>query len=203
MIRKLTLAALTAVAFAAGCTDDLSQPPTPFGDFALGYDVVVATNAQPVGPSRQATPDEWKSVLVEEVDKRMRRYKGNKLYHLGIGVKAYALAVPGIPLVLSPKSVLVIDVDVWDDTAKRTINAETKEFTVFEGMSGETMVGSGLTQSKEQQMHRLAANAAKKINEWLIANKAWFTPEAVAARAALPPPPADPAPAPAKAAAAN
>lgn len=203
MIRKLTLAALTAVAFAAGCTDDLSQPPTPFGDFALGYDVVVATNAQPVGPSRQATPDEWKSVLVEEVDKRMRRYKGNKLYHLGIGVKAYALAVPGIPLVLSPKSVLVIDVDVWDDTAKRTINAETKEFTVFEGMSGETVVGSGLTQSKEQQMHRLAANAAKKINEWLIANKAWFTPEAVAARAAMPPPPADPAPAPAKAAAAN
>ena len=35
-------------------------------------------------------------------------------------------------------------------------------------------------------MQRLAANAALKIEDWLIVNQAWFTPEAVAARALLP-----------------
>jgi hypothetical protein len=36
-------------------------------------------------------------------------------------------------------------------------------------------------------MATLSANAARQINDWLVENKAWFTPEAVAARATLPP----------------
>ncbi len=93
--------------------------------------------------------------------------------------------MPGIPLVLSPKSALVVTVNIWDDAAQRTVNAEGKQFTVFERLSGETVVGSGLTQSREQQMQNLSRNAARLINEWLVENKAWFTPEAVAARAAM------------------
>jgi hypothetical protein len=115
----------------------------------------------------------------------MGRYEGDKLYHIGVGVDAYALAVPGVPLVLSPKSVLAITVNVWDDTAGRKINAEPKQFTVLEQISGATVVGSGLTQSKDEQMANLSANAARLINDWMVENAAWFTPEAVAARAAL------------------
>jgi len=181
------------VAALAGCaTDDLSKPPTQFGDFHLGYDIVVADNAKSTGPSRQATPEEWQAALKTAIDKRMGRYDGDKLYHLGVGVVGYALAVPGIPVLLSPKSVLVVTVDVWDDSAQRKVNAEPKRLTVFEGLSGSTIIGSGLTSSKQQQMQRLSDNAARQINDWLIANKAWFTPEAVAARATMPPTPTTP-----------
>lgn len=178
---------LSALLFTANCAaqNDLATAPPQFGDFAMGFVASVADNAKPAGPSRTATPDEWETAIEKAVGERLNRYNGNKLYDIGIGVNAYALAVPGIPLVLSPKSALVISVDVWDDSAKMKINAAPKQFTIFEGMSGETLVGSGLTQTKEQQMEKLSFNAAARINEWLVENKAWFTPEAVAARAAL------------------
>lgn len=179
-------AALTALLFLAACAgDDLSAPPKDFGDFRLGYNIVVAKNAKPVGPSRPATPAEWEAALKQAMQERIGRYQGEKLYHIGIGVDGYALAVPGIPLVLSPKSALAITVNVWDNSAQRTVNSEPKSFTVFESFSGETVVGSGLTQSREQQMQNLSRNAARQINDWLIENKSWFTPEAVAARAAV------------------
>lgn len=179
-------AALTALLFLAACAgDDLSAPPKDFGDFRLGYNIVVAKNAKPVGPSRPATQAEWETALKQAMQERIGRYQGEKLYHIGIGVDGYALAVPGIPLVLSPKSALAITVNVWDDSAQRTVNSEPKSFTVFESFSGETVVGSGLTQSREQQMLNLSRNAARQINDWLVENKSWFTPEAVAARAAV------------------
>ncbi len=181
-------ALLVLTVLAACAADDLSQPPEDFGAFALGYNIVVAKNAKAIGPSRTATPEEWEAALKEAIGARFDRYDGDKLYHIGIGIDGYALAVPGVPVVLSPKSVLAITVDVWDDTAGRKINAEPKKFTVFERLSGETVVGSGLTQTKEQQMANLSVNAARLINDWLIENAAWFTPEAVAARALLPKP---------------
>jgi len=181
-------AALLAASLLAGCAaDDLSKPPPAIGDFRLGYDIVVADNAEPAGPSRKATPDEWEAALKKAIDADIGRYQGDKLYHLGVALNAYALAVPGIPIVLSPKSVVVLTVDVWDDTAQRPVNAEGKRFTVFEGISGSTMVGSGLTKTREQQMETLSKNAAAAIAKWLEENKAWFTPEAVAARKLLPP----------------
>lgn len=180
------LAALTALIFLAACAgNDLSAPPKDFGDFRLGYNIVVTRNAKPVGPSRKATPEELETAIKTAVQERLGRYQGDKLYHIGIGVDGYALAVPGIPVLLSPKSALAINVNVWDDSAQRTVNAEPKQFTVFESLSGETIVGSGLTQSREQQLENLSRNAARLINDWLIENKAWFTPEAVAARAAV------------------
>lgn len=182
----LAAASLLAASFLAGCGgSDLSTPPKPIGDFRLGYAIVVADKAEPVGPSRKATADEWEAALQKSVRAQLDRYQGEKLYHIGIGVKAYALAVPGVPVVLSPKSVIVVAVDVWDDAISKTINPEPKEFTVFEGLSGSTVIGSGLTKSREQQMQTLSDNVAQQIANWLVENKAWFTPEAVAARAAL------------------
>ncbi len=203
-MRLVRLIAVLATALLAACAaDDLSQPPEDFGDFALGYNIVVAKNAKPVGPSRKATAEEWETALKKAVGERFTRYQGDKLYHIGIGVDAYALAVPGVPVVLSPKSVLALTVNVWDDTAQRRVNGEPKQFTVFEGLTGDTVVGSGLTRTREEQMATLSVNAARQINGWLVENAAWFTPEAVAARAKLPPETAvAPAPAPATAPAA-
>jgi hypothetical protein len=186
MTNARLIAGLMALFLLSACGGNgLSEPPKDFGDFQLGYNIVVATNAKPVGPSRKATPEEWEASLKAAIAERFGRYQGDKLYHIGVGVDGYALAVPGIPLVLSPKSALVVTVNIWDDAAQRTVNAEGKQFTVFERLSGETVVGSGLTQSREQQMQNLSRNAARLINEWLVENKAWFTPEAVAARAAM------------------
>lgn len=182
---RTALAVLAASLFLSACAkEDLTQAPPPIGDFDLGYTIIVAKKAQQAGPSRSATAEEWEAVLKDEIEKRVGRYDGEKLYHLGINVDAYALAIPGIPTVFSPKSVLVVSANVWDDSAQRKINAVPKQLTVFEGRSPETFIGSGLTQNREQQMQNLAAAAARAIQKWLVENKAWFSPEAVAARAA-------------------
>ena len=86
----------------------------------------------------------------------------------------YALAPPGIPVVAAPKSVLAITANVWDDAAQKKLNAEGKQFTVFESLSGDTIVGSGLTRSKQEQMQALSFNAARKVEEWFLQNPEWF-----------------------------
>ncbi len=199
--------AMLAVAVLAACqTNDLSKPPVPLGDFALGLNVVVADTVQMVPLSRKATPDEWETALKKAVDDRFGRYEGNKLYNIGIAVEAFALAPPGVPVVLKPRSILVITANVWDDAAQKKLNPEGKQFHIFEKGSAETMVGSGLTQNRQRQMEILSYNAAKRIEQWFLDNPEWFglppkgaaavaaTPAAVPA--AAPPPVAAPAGAP-------
>ncbi|GGH42215.1 hypothetical protein GVY41_02530 [Frigidibacter albus] len=181
------LLAIAAIVLVSACArEDLSAPPEALGNFQLGHTIIVAKNAQVAGPSRTVTDEEWQAALQGEILKRTGRYEGDKLYHLGINIDAYALAYPGIPLVISPKSILVVSANVWDDSAQRRINAEPKQITVFEPFSGETLLGSGLMQDKQAQMTNLSEAAARQINDWLVENKAWFTPEAAAARALLP-----------------
>ena len=192
-LRRAALA-LAAAAALAGCGNrDLSQPAPEFGDMALGYTIVVAKNAQAVGPSRKASAEEWEASIRDAVQARIGRQQGEKLYHLGIGVDGYALAVPGIPVVLSPKSALVASVTLWDDAAQVKVNAEVERFTVLEALSPETVISSGLTQSREQQIANLSASLARAIETWLVENEEWFTPEAVAGRALRAQTTADPA----------
>ncbi|PPB79842.1 hypothetical protein LV82_02398 [Albidovulum inexpectatum] len=180
--------ALCAVVSLAACAGkDLTQPPEDFGDFRLGYTIVSARQAQTAGPSRKASAEEWEQALKSAIEAQLGRYDGDRFYHVGVGVDAYALAVPGIPVLLSPKSVLRITVNVWDDAAQRKVNPEPKTFTVFEQISPETLIGSGLTQDKQQQITNLSANAAREINEWLVQNREWFTPEAAEERLRLGP----------------
>ena len=184
-IRKV-LSSIVVLAFLSACArQDLSEPPEPIGDFVLGYTIVVAKNAEPVGPSRKAEPEEWETLLKEKIAARIGRYQGERIYNIAVGVDGYALAVPGVPILLSPKSVLAITVNIWDDALGLKLNEKPKQLIVLERLSGETVVGSGLTQTREQQMRNLAENAARLINNWLVENKAWFTPEAAAARAAV------------------
>lgn len=163
------LALLTACA-----SSDLEEPPVPLGDFALGLNIVVADNVQKVPISRDATPEEWEAAMKAAVAARFGRYDGGRLYNIGISVDGYALAPPGIPVVAAPKSVLVITANIWDDATQTKLNPEGEQFTVFEGMSGDTVIGSGLTRNKQKQMEVLSYNAVKRVEDWLRAHPEWF-----------------------------
>lgn len=159
----------------SGCqTNDLAEPPVPLGDFSLGHNIVVTSNMQKVPISRNATPEAWEAALEKAMEDRFGRYDGDKLYNIGISIDAFALAPPGVPLVLSPKSALGITVSIWDDAAQKKLNEDGKQLIVMEKMSGETVVGSGLTKSAAQQMETLSYNAAKAVEGWLLQNPEWF-----------------------------
>ena len=177
MLRAVCLTVL--LTFVAACTNsnDLDQAAVPLGDFALGYNVVVAPNMVKGPVSREATKEQWIASLTKSIDDRFSRYDGPKLYHFGVSVEGYVLAEPGIPLVFSPKSALILNLTVWDDAAGKKLNPEPQQVTVLESLSGETMVGSGLTQSAEQQMENLSKNAAKLIQNYLVKmmrEEKWF-----------------------------
>jgi len=174
MIRKF--AALALMALVVACTDasDLNDAPADLGDFRLGHNVVVASKMRQAALSREASEEEWVASLTDAIDERFGRYEGDRLYHLGISVEGFSIAPPGVPLVASPKSILIIRATVWDDALGKKLTDEPKQFTVFESLSGETLVGSGLTQSKEQQMQNLSRNAAKLIQNWMLQNPEWF-----------------------------
>lgn len=173
MVRRFMV--LAAVCLVSACqTNDLMEPPVPLGDFALGHNISVTDNLQMVPLSRKATPEQWEAAMEKAVEDRFGRYEGNKLYNIGIAIEGYALAPPGIPVVLKPRSILVITANVWDDAAQKKLNPEGKQFHVFEKTSAETMVGSGLTQSKQRQMEILSYNAVKKIEQWFLDNPEWF-----------------------------
>jgi len=175
-MRALRLTALClGIALVAACQkNDLKEPPAPLGDFALGLNIVVADNVQKVPISRNATPDEWEAEMKTAVADRFGRYNGTKLYNIGISIDGYALAPPGIPVVAAPKSVLVVTANIWDDASQTKLNPEGKQLTVFESLSGETFIGTGITRTKKQQMEALSYNAVKKVEDWLLDNPEWF-----------------------------
>ena len=154
--------------------DGASSELIPLGDFRMGHNIAIGTEAKLIPPSRGATADEWKTAMQGAMQKRFGRYDGAGLYHFGVSVDAYALAVPGIPIAFSPKSALVVTVTLWDNSTQSKLNPEAKKVTVFETLSPETVVGSGLTKSKAEQMENLVTNAAFEIQKWMVENKAWF-----------------------------
>ncbi len=173
-LTALVVFALTLTLSACAEFKDLQAPPEPMGRFLLGHNIVVANDPE-VGPlSRKATDEEWVASLTDAVDERFGRYDGDLYYHIAIKVEGYVLAVPGVPIVAAPKSFMIIGVTIWDDAKQAKINAEPKRFTIFERLSGETYISSGLTQTKETQMRNLSRNAAKKIHVWMLQNLQWF-----------------------------
>ncbi|MDT8854494.1 hypothetical protein RNZ50_05505 [Paracoccaceae bacterium Fryx2] len=175
MIHTRILALCLGLGLLAGCeNNDLAEPTANLGNFALGLNIVVADNVQMVPISRKATVEEWEAVMKKAVDARFGRYDGSKLYNIGISVDGYALAPPGIPVVAAPKSVLVITANIWDDAAQLKLNPEGKQLTVFESLSGESVIGTGITRTKAQQMEALSYNAVKSVELWLLQNPEWF-----------------------------
>lgn len=177
---------LILAACATPASDPLEEDLPDMGNFRLAYNIVVADSMQQVPPSRGATEEEWVEILTAEIDRRFGGYEGDALYHIAIAVDGYSLAPPGIPLVLSPKSILIVSANVWDDAEQAKLHEEPNQITVFEGLSGATVLGSGLVRSREEQMQVLARNMARRIQLWMLENPDWFDidPDAAAADAA-------------------
>lgn len=173
-LRPTLLALGLGFVLSACQTNDLAEPPVPLGNFSLGHNIVVTSNMQKVPISRNASPEDWEAALEKAMEARFGRYDGDKIYNIGISIDAFALAPPGVPLVLNPKSALGMTVTIWDDAAQKKLNDEGKQIIVMEKMSGETVVGSGLTQSAAKQMEVLSYNAAKAVERWLLDNPEWF-----------------------------
>lgn len=179
------LIALIALVTLVSCGDgrDLDEAPAPLGDFKLAHSIVIAPNLVKGPLSREASEEQWVAALDKAVEDRFRRYEGEdkRLYHFGISIEGYVLAQTGIPLVLQPKSVLIFRVTVWDDEKGIKLNEEPHEITVLEALSAETVAGSGLTQTAEEQMENLVIKGAKQLEVWLGVQQkrfGWFTPEA-------------------------
>lgn len=178
----MKFAAILATAFTLVACGDATPPPStaapkPLGDFKLGYAVVNADNAQIAPMSREATADEWEAALKPELERRLSVYQGERFYHVSITVGAYALAVPGVPIVFSPKSAVVILVNVWDDARQVRIIEQNKQFTVVEALSAKSILGSGLTMSREEQMAELSAKVINQVMKYLEDNADSFRPD--------------------------
>lgn len=159
----------------AACdTNTLKDPPTPMGDFALGLNIVVADTAQTLPISRKATPDEWKEAMTTAMADRFGTYSGTRLFNFGISIDGYELAPPGVPIVASPQSALIVTVSVWDDAKQKQFNPGGKRLAIIEGLSPESIIGSGWTQNRKQQMAKLAYKAALAVQNYLLDNPEIF-----------------------------
>lgn len=178
MLRHILL--LGALCLLAACAnpDDLNEPAVDLGQFRLGHNVVIAPNLQKGPLSRDMSKEAWIEAVEARIAERFGRYEGEGLYHFGVSLEGYVLAQPGVPVVASPKSVLVVRITVWDDAANAKLNEKAHQIVVFEQLSGNQLIGSGLTQSAEKQLENLSKNAAKMIELWLVRQKeqkGWFT----------------------------
>ena len=167
---------ILAVLFVSACAseDPLIYQQPDMGSFQMKWNIVVADNARLVPPSRSATPAEWQDVLGAEIDRRFSGYTGGRDFHIAVNVDGYALAPPGIPVLLAPKSILVLSANVWDDAEARKLHAEPERITVFEGANAATIIGSGFTKTKEEQMRALSRNAARAIQNWILTKPEWL-----------------------------
>ncbi|WP_299686312.1 hypothetical protein [uncultured Tateyamaria sp.] len=190
------LAAMMMVLTLGACAGnaDLDQPPVPLGDFSLTHNIVVAPNAQRGPFSRPATDEDLIETVRNAIAERFDRYDGASRYHFGISVEGYVLAVPGVPLVVSPKSALILNLTVWDDAAGKKLNEEPKQITVLETFGTGTIIGSGYTLSAEEQLLQLSQNAAKSVERYLVRQmkeEGWFMPDPAAVAADAEDPAAD------------
>lgn len=185
MMRLFVMLICLPLLVACAKEDLATEPPVPLGEFVLGLNITVTTKMAKVPISREATGAEWEAAMEKAIADRFGRYDGTRLYNFGIAIDAYALAPPGIPVVAAPKSVVAITANIWDDATQTKLNEEGKQLIVFEGFSGESIIGTGLTRTKEEQMAALAFNAAKAVERWLLEHPEWFDIDPAVAAAAL------------------
>ncbi len=164
----------------AACTGakDLDAPLVPLGNFSLGHNVVVAPKVQTTATVSREVPKEGLiASLQSAIAERFDRYEGTKDYHFGVSIEGYVLAKRGVPVVAAPKSAMIIRLTVWDDARGVKLNEEPEQLTVLETLDGESIVGTGWSQSAETQLLNLSRNTAQAIENYLVKMKAeegWF-----------------------------
>jgi hypothetical protein len=195
MVRILSALISIVVLSACNGASDLDKPAVPLGDFNLYHNIVVAPKVQKLPISREVSEEVLTTAVKDAIAERFDRYEGARNYHFGVSVEGYVLAPPGIPLVLAPKSIMILNLTVWDDAAGKKLTEEPHQITVFESLDQGPIVGSGYTKTAEEQLKNLSQNAAKSIENYLVKqNKAegWFErpADAVIERAEVPSAPA-------------
>ena len=163
----------------AGCLGpvDLQEPVEPIGDFALGYAVVVGPDMIKGPMSRDGDPEQIIASVKNAIDTHLDPLSGAKLYHVAVKIEAYVLAQAGVPLLVSPQSALLLSVTIWHDESGQKLNSVPHQITVLEAPSERSLIGSGLSQSSEQQLENLARSAALQIEAWLRTQhsaEGWF-----------------------------
>ena len=171
--------ALGLLMLAAACTNlDPNGELVPLGDFRLGHNIVIAPDAQKGPFSRDATPQELSDALTAAIEERFVRYDGNGLYHFGISIGGFVLAQPGLPVVYTPKSVMIFDVTLYDNATGEKLNEEPHRITAFEGLQNSApIIGSGLTRDRDAQLKNLTQEGARLMQDWLTQNPDWFIPD--------------------------
>ncbi|WP_139176718.1 hypothetical protein [Jannaschia faecimaris] len=153
---------------ACSVSDPLDEELPPMGDFELAFTVVVSENAKKIPPTRNATPEQLKTVLTTEIERRFGDYRGGTGYVIALNIDGYALAPPGIPIVLTPKSILVVSANLWRANPQEKL-AGPEQISTFEG--AETLLlGSGLVKDADEQLQTLCRNMAKKVQSWMLRN---------------------------------
>ncbi len=178
------IAALAALVSCTVPTKDVTDEILDLGDFVLGHNIVVAPDIKKGPLSREADTEAFIASMKNAIDARMgvARYDGTRLVHFGVNINGYALAQKGVPLILQPKSAIIISVTAWDDRAGGKFNEEAKEIFVLESFTGSSLVASsGFSMTAEEQMANVTYNAAREIEEWMHKNRACLVDDVSAA----------------------
>jgi hypothetical protein len=181
------IACIAALAALVSCTApkiEVTDETLDLGDFVLGHNIVVAPDIQKGPLSREADTEAFTASMKNAIDARMgaARYDGKRLVHFGVNINGYALAQKGVPLILQPKSAIIITVTAWDDRAGGKFNEEAKEIFVLESFTGSSLIASsGFSMTAEEQMANLTFNAARQIEKWMSENRACLVEDVSAA----------------------
>lgn len=174
-MRSLYFLPLALGLLACSPTTDMEGEVVALGDFKLGHLVARTTDEMTKGPfSRDASNEEWSAALDVAFKNRFARYSGDEIYHLGVTAEAYVLAQPGIPVVAAPKSILIFNVVVIENSTRSVLTPEGHQLTVIETLGGQSLLGTGFTMTKEEQLANLAEEAARAAEKWLRTQD-WFT----------------------------
>ncbi len=178
MIRTIAILSLAALLAACGETR-LDEPPEDLGAFKARVLYVYTEKALQWPLSRSADHSEWTAPMQNALDGRLGRYQGSQEYDVAVTLEGFMLAPPGVPVLLSPKSAVVVNVFVYD-VAARTYLARKHQMEIFESTTGESAIlGSGHARTKQEQIAGLSVNIADAVEEWMAeqhAEQGWFAP---------------------------
>ncbi|NSY39752.1 hypothetical protein [Leisingera sp. ANG59] len=182
MIRILSMLAALALLTACGETR-LDEAPEDLGAFQARVTHVYTEKALQWPLSRKADHSEWTAPIEKALNTRLRRYDGAQQYDVAVTLEGFMLAPPGVPVLFSPKSAVVVNVFVYDVAQKKFL-AKKHQMEIFESTTGESaLLGSGHARTKEEQIQGLAINIADKVEEWMAEQheaEGWFAPRAAA-----------------------
>ncbi|WP_417475754.1 hypothetical protein [Leisingera sp.] len=178
MTRIIALFATLSLLVACGETR-LDEAPEDLGAFQARIVHVYTEKALQWPMSRSADHSEWTDPIKSALETRLRRYEGGQQYDVAVTLEGFMLAPAGVPVLFSPKSVVVVNVFVYDVEQERFL-AKKHQMEIFESTTGESaLVGSGHARSKQEQIQGLAVNIADKVEEWMAEQhreQGWFAP---------------------------